>query len=74
MRLLRLRLADCFSQPARRESRMNIFTKDCACGETFFGPREGGKARGRWLGYDQCPKCRSAALAEEASERTRHER
>lgn len=38
---------------------MNIFTKKCTnCGDLVFGPREGGKARGRWLGYDECPICR----------------
>lgn len=38
-----------------------LFTQKCACGEIILGPREGGKARGRWLGYDQCDKCRKAA-------------
>jgi hypothetical protein len=37
-----------------------IFEQKCeTCGEMHFGPREYGKAKGRWLGYDDCPKCRS---------------
>lgn len=35
-----------------------LFTKSCACGGIIFGPRVGGKARGQWLGYDQCLDCR----------------
>lgn len=43
---------------------MNIFTKPCAtCGGTIFGPRVGGKARGEWLGYDECQKCREKGEA-----------
>jgi hypothetical protein len=39
----------------------NLFTKSCAkCGGFVFGPREGGKARGRWLGYDECLDCRES--------------
>ncbi|NCP11377.1 MAG: hypothetical protein GW859_05375 [Sphingomonadales bacterium] len=37
---------------------INLFEKKCECGGIIIGPREGGKARGRWLGYDQCLKCR----------------
>lgn len=38
---------------------MHLFVKTCAtCGGFVFGPREGGKARGRWLGYDECLDCR----------------
>lgn len=37
---------------------MNLFTKSCACGGIIFGPRVNGKARGEWLGYDQCLDCR----------------
>ena len=37
---------------------MNIFTKKCDCGNDILGPRVGGKARGAWLGYDRCTKCR----------------
>lgn len=40
---------------------MNLFTKPCDCGGTIFGPRLGGKARGVWLGYDRCLKCREKA-------------
>lgn len=40
---------------------MNLFTKKCECGEEIWGPRVGGKARGEWLGYDQCRKCRTKA-------------
>lgn len=39
---------------------MNIFEIKCACGGFIMGPREGGKARGRWLGYDKCSRCRAA--------------
>jgi hypothetical protein len=36
-----------------------LFEQPCTkCGKPHFGPREGGKARGRWLGYDECLKCR----------------
>lgn len=38
---------------------VNLFESHCIrCGGPFFGPREGGKARGRWLGYTKCPPCR----------------
>lgn len=37
---------------------MKIFEIKCVCGGFILGPREGGKARGRWLGYDHCMKCR----------------
>ncbi len=43
---------------------MNLFTKKCACGEMIFGPRVGGKARGKWVGYDTCTDCRAKALVE----------
>jgi len=33
-----------------------------------FGPRENGKARGRWLGYDNCPKCRKEPPEQEIEE------
>jgi hypothetical protein len=38
-----------------------LFTQQCqSCGGPNLGPREGGKARGRWLGYDRCIDCRNA--------------
>lgn len=37
---------------------MNIFEKKCACGGIILGARLHGKARGEWLGYDECRKCR----------------
>jgi endogenous inhibitor of DNA gyrase (YacG/DUF329 family) len=38
---------------------MNLFTKPCpVCGENYFSPRLGGKARGTWMGFDKCPSCR----------------
>jgi len=38
---------------------MKIFDQKCkTCGGMNLGPREGGKAKGRWLGYDDCSKCR----------------
>ncbi len=42
-----------------------LFVQKCeTCGEINLGPRENGKAKGRWLGYDDCVKCREAkALA-----------
>jgi len=43
---------------------MTIFEIKCACGGFILGPREGGKARGRWLGYDQCTDCRKKAAAD----------
>lgn len=44
---------------------MNIFKSECVkCGGTVLGPREGGKARGRWLGHDECRKCRDAGKGE----------
>ncbi len=40
----------------------NLFEQPCkTCGEPHFGPRLYGKARGAWLGYDDCPDCRKAA-------------
>ncbi len=42
---------------------MRLFEKKCAtpdCDDTVLGPRMGGKARGQWLGYDECLKCRKA--------------
>lgn len=42
---------------------MKLFEIKCDCGGFILGPREGGKARGRWLGYDKCMDCRKAALA-----------
>lgn len=42
---------------------ITIFMKTCECGEQILGPREGGKARGRWLGYDQCIECRESKEA-----------
>ena len=41
---------------------MKLFTKECACGGIIIGPRLGGKARGEWLGYDTCLKCRKEML------------
>lgn len=41
---------------------MNLFTKSCACGGMIFGPRLVGKARGQWLGYDQCTDCRASGM------------
>ena len=44
---------------------MRIFEIDCPqCGGFILGPREGGKARGRWLGHDKCMKCRKADEAQ----------
>lgn len=40
---------------------MNIFERKCeTCSEMVWGPRVGGKARGKWLGYNLCEKCRKA--------------
>ena len=40
---------------------MKLFEKPCErCGDMVFGPRLGGKARGQWLGYDLCLKCRQS--------------
>ena len=40
---------------------MKIFEIACpSCDGFILGPREGGKACGRWLGYDECLKCRQA--------------
>jgi hypothetical protein len=43
---------------------MKLFTKSCECGGFILGPRLGGKARGQWLGYDECLDCREKASAE----------
>jgi hypothetical protein len=43
---------------------MNIFEKKCCCGALILGPREGGKARGQWLGHDKCEKCRKEERGE----------
>jgi len=45
---------------------MMLFTKNCECGNMIFGPREGGKARGRWLGYDTCLECRKKEQLDKA--------
>lgn len=46
-----------------------LFEQKCeTCGELHFGPRENGKARGRWLGYDDCPKCREKKKLSEGGE------
>lgn len=46
-----------------------LFEQKCeTCGELHFGPRENGKARGRWLGYDDCPKCREKKKMSEGGE------
>jgi len=37
------------------------------CGGLNLGPRLDGKARGQWLGYDDCPKCRAKARSGEVS-------
>lgn len=51
---------------------MNLFTQPCAtCGGTVFGPRVGGKARGQWLGYDECLDCRKASTREREGEMDR---
>lgn len=45
-----------------------IFEKKCiTCDGFVMGPRVGGKARGEWLGYDQCTKCRKKAEEVDAS-------
>jgi hypothetical protein len=37
----------------------HLFEQPCkSCGKPNLGPREGAKARGRWLGYDDCLDCR----------------
>ena len=49
---------------------MNLFTQTCkTCGGIIFGPRLGGKARGQWLGFDDCLPCREKATAERVSAR-----
>lgn len=36
-----------------------LFEQKCqGCSKFHFGPREGAKAKGRWLGYEKCPTCR----------------
>ena len=48
--------------------RFVLFEKPCVtCGEPILGPREGGKARGLWLGYDECEECRKAKAKERQS-------
>lgn len=45
---------------------ITVFEKECEeCGEMHFGPREGGKEKGRWLGYDECPKCGKGETGDE---------
>jgi len=39
-----------------------LFEQECAsCGGANIGQREGGKSKGRWLGHDECTKCRGRA-------------
>ena len=44
---------------------MKLFEIKCPCGGFIFGPREDGKAKGRWLGYDHCVDCRNKADADQ---------
>lgn len=44
-----------------------LFEQPCkACGKPNLGPRLHGKARGAWLGYDDCIDCRKAKQEEAA--------
>lgn len=43
-----------------------LFEQKCkTCGKMNLDPREGGKAKGRWLGYDDCHDCRKEQESEE---------
>lgn len=45
-----------------------LFEQPCTkCGKPNLGPRLGGKARGQWLGYDECHKCRRESSAEQSA-------
>lgn len=41
-----------------------LFEQPCKkCGKPNLGPRLGGKARGQWIGHDNCLDCRKQEAA-----------